>query len=538
MAAIFPKLALVEGYLERKMHEGDTHEWVYDPLHGYRTDDFAAVAANNMIELKSVGIDIGSSTSHLMFSNLVLVRQGIALSSRFKVVSREIAYRSDVMLTPYSNPLTIDTGCLSDFIRQTYAGAGLSADHVDTGAVIVTGEAAKKENAEAIVRMFSDQAGKFVCASAGPNLEAVMAAYGSGAVARSAESEKGGRTLLSVDVGGGTSKIAVVKNGQIIETAAINVGARLVAMDCGGSITRVEDPAQIIAREIGVDLALGGTAAPEKRAEMARLLADCLFNVLERRPLSALAEGLMLTPPITYTGKIDGVVFSGGVSEYIYGYETKDYGDLGIVLGQEIMRRARRPEFGIPVEDSEQRIRATVIGAAQYTLQVSGSTIFVSNDELLPLRNLQVMSPVLDGDGVTPASVAGAVRRAFQRFDAIEGERPVALAIRWSGDPAYKTIKALAEGVAQGLERTIANQMPVVLVFDADIGGMVGNLLVSELVPGCKVVSVDEIDLGDFDFIDIGQELRDIRAVPVVIKSLVFGSLKEKGYGVVSGSDN
>ena len=515
-------------------HDHDHH--VYDHFHGYRTDDSEAVSLNNRIELKSVGIDIGSSTSHLMFSRLVLARQGLALSSKFKVVAREVTHKSDVLLTPYSNPVAIDTESLARFVRQTYDAARLSPDDVDTGAVITTGEAAKKENAEAITRIFSDQAGRFVCASAGPNLEAVMAAYGSGAVARSVDEEKGGRTVLNVDIGGGTSKIAIVKDGRILDTAAINVGARLVALDSRGRAIRIEDAAQLVGEEIGIDIGLGRTLVPEEQVAFAKALADCLYNVLERRALSSLAEKLMLTPPLHYQGEIDCIGFSGGVAEYIYGRETKDYGDLGIVLGTEIRRRAMLPEFGIPLEEMQEGIRATVIGAAQYTLQVSGSTIFISHKGLLPLRNLQVMSLGLEENDLNRESVAQAIARAFQRFDLVEGEKPVALAIRWSGDPSYKLIRPLAEGIASELKQTIANNLPIVLVLDTDIGGILGNILASELVPGCKIVSVDEIELGDFDFIDIGEELKDLMAVPVVIKSLVFGTLRERVRSAVESS--
>ncbi|MCL5960871.1 MAG: ethanolamine ammonia-lyase reactivating factor EutA [Chloroflexi bacterium] len=520
------------------MHDAESHghDHVDDPFHGYRTDDRPTVSLNNMIELKSVGIDIGSSTSHLMFSRLVMVRQGLALSSKFKVVTREVNHKSDVLLTPYSNPATIDTPSLAEFISSTYADAKLSPSDIDTGAVIVTGEAAKKENAEAIVRLFSDQAGKFVCASAGPNLEAVMAAYGSGAVARSIDRDKGSRTVLNVDVGGGTSKIAVVKNGSIVETAAINVGARLVAMDSNGLLTRVEDAGRLVGEAMGIDVHYGWTLPSDKRLAMAQMLTDCLFDVLERRPLSSLSQKLMLTPTLSYQGKIDAVCFSGGVAEYIYEREIQDYGDLGQVLGAQIRQRAARPEFGIPLEKPEERIRATVIGAAQYTLQVSGSTIFVSNKGLLPLRNLQVMGLELDDNGLTPDSVALAIQRAFQRFDLVEGEKQVALAVRWSRDPSYRLVRALAEGIVSGLKQTVTTKLPVILLVDADIGSMLGNILHSELVPGCDIVSVDEIELGDFDFVDIGEELGDFKAVPVVVKSLVFGTIKDKDFSVVGPS--
>ncbi|MFC1943322.1 ethanolamine ammonia-lyase reactivating factor EutA, partial [Chloroflexota bacterium] len=169
----------------------------------------------DLMELMSVGIDVGTSTSHLMFSHLHLQRCGLELSSRFEVVKREVLFRSPVLLTPYRDGDAIDTEALEQFITRSYAEAGVESSQVDTGAVICTGEAVKKKNSEAIVRLFADQGGKFVCATAGPNLEAVLAAHGSGAVARSHSS-----TIMNIDIGGGTCKVAIVKNGAILDTAA------------------------------------------------------------------------------------------------------------------------------------------------------------------------------------------------------------------------------------------------------------------------------------------------------------------------------
>jgi ethanolamine utilization protein EutA len=203
------------------------------------------------ISLTSVGIDIGSSTSHLIFSRLLLRRQGIALSSRFVVVKREILHESPILLTPYIDKTTNHTDKLGDFIHESYQKAGLTPKDIDTGAVIVTGEAAKKKNAEAISALFSAQAGKFVCATAGHNLEAILAAYGSGAVHLTMH-EGNNYTVMNVDIGGGTSKIAITQNGKVIDTCAVEVGARLVAMDEQGRINRLEDTGVKIGNQAGI----------------------------------------------------------------------------------------------------------------------------------------------------------------------------------------------------------------------------------------------------------------------------------------------
>ena len=502
------------------LHEGHEDE---DEDGGMPMDEDHPMWRSERITLNSVGIDIGSSTSHLIFSRLTLRRQGIALSSRFVVVNREIIYESPILLTPYVDKTTIDTDKLDEFIHEAYRKAGLTPNDIDTGAIIVTGEAAKKKNAEAIAALFSAEAGKFVCATAGHNLEAILASYGSGAVAMTHD-EGGDFTVMNVDVGGGTCKIAVVQQGKVVDTCALEVGARLVAMDENGTINRIEDTALKIAKTAGVTLSLGGTMSEDDKEKFSKVLCDSLFEVLERGPLSPQVQDLLLTPNIEFKDPINAVMFSGGVSEYVYGYEKRDLGDLGIHFGRRVRKRANKLAGGnIPLRPAEVRIRATVIGASQYTVQVSGNTIYLSHPDLLPLRNLQVVTPEFEQtEAITSEEIKGAVDKALQRFDIQNGERAVALALRWELGPSYPLIRTLAEGLVGAMRGHVDKGHPLVLVFDADIAKLMGNIIERELLPGAGIISIDGIDLKDFDFVDIGQELPDAKAVPVVIKSLIF----------------
>lgn len=516
-------------------HEGHDHDHEdeeHEDVASMSLDEEHPMWRSERISLNSVGIDIGSSTSHLIFSRLILRRQGIALSSRFVVVKREILYESPILLTPYLDKTTIDTKKLDAFIAEAYRQAGLTPKDIDTGAVIATGEAAKKKNAEAIVALFSAQAGKFVCATAGHNLEAILSAYGSGAV-RMSYTEGNDFTVMNVDVGGGTSKVAIVKRGAVIDTAALEVGARLVAMDESGKINRLEDAGRKIGKAAKVPLRVGRKLKEDEKEAMAAILCDSLFEVLERGSVSPLTKSLMLTPKVGFKDHIDAIVFSGGVSEYIYGHENTDYGDLGNQLGRRIRERAQRLAGKIPVKAADVRIRATVIGASQYTVQVSGNTIYLSDPTLLPLRNLQVVNPhIHQTESLVASDVKDAVRRALQRFDIEDGERPAALAIHWELGPSYPLIRTLAEGVASAMKESVDKGQPLVLVFDADIAKLVGNIIEKEVLPGASIISIDGVDLKDFDFIDIGEELPDAKAVPVVIKSLIFRH-EERGRGHV-----
>ncbi len=275
---------------ELELHEG--HDDDFDEDDESVMDENHPMWRSERITLNSVGIDIGSSTSHLIFSRLTLRRQGVALSSRFVVINREILHESPILLTPYVDKTTIDTNKLGDFIHEAYRKSNLTPEDIDTGAIIVTGEAAKKKNAEAISALFSAEAGKFVCATAGHNLESILASYGSGAVHMTYH-EGGDFTVMNVDVGGGTSKIAIVQGGKVIDTCAIEVGARLVAMDENGVINRLEDTALKIAKMAGIDLALGGTMTEDDKEKFSQALCDSLFEVMERGKLSPQVQDLL-----------------------------------------------------------------------------------------------------------------------------------------------------------------------------------------------------------------------------------------------------
>jgi ethanolamine utilization protein EutA len=472
------------------------------------------------VELTTVGIDVGSSTSHLMFSRLHLQRLGQYLSSRYVVVKREMLHRSPILLTPYRADNTIDADALDAFLQQAYVEAGLTPAEVDSGAIILTGEAIKRTNARAVADLFADHAGKFVCASAGHNLEAILAANGSGALALSRQPVK---KVLNVDLGGGTSKLAIVSGGHVLETAAINVGGRLVAFDAEGRVTRIEPAARLVAHSLGLELRLGHVLTTTDQRRLADALASCLFEVIRCEPLSELAQQLMLTPALESNSAIDHVTFSGGVSEYLYEPETPDFGDLARLLAEAIRTRIESHALPAELQPAAERIRATVIGASQFTVQVSGNTIAVTRPEMLPIHNLPVLYPQLPSrDEIRPDELSAAIGRCFQRFDLEEGEQVVAIAIKWSGDPRYSLLRNLAEGIVRASQRTIAAGLPLVVVFANDFGKLIGGIIREEFASNSDVISIDGIELQEFDYIDIGAMLYPSHVVPVVVKSLVF----------------
>lgn len=474
------------------------------------------------LELTTVGIDIGSATSHLMFSRLRLRRLGRHLSSRYLVINREELYRSPVLLTPFTDGADIDAARLEAFASASFDEAGLTPKAVDSGAVILTGEAMKRSNARVVAELFAGEAGKFVCATAGHSLEARIAAHGSGAVAASRLTRQ---TILNVDVGGGTSKLAFIRNGEILETAAINVGARLVVMDEHERVVRLEPAASTVAESLGIRLHPQRVLSPRDQHRIAGALADCLIAAIRREPLPSLAEQLLLTAPLASVLPIDRIMFSGGVSEYVYEREERDFGDLARPLAQAIRARIATSALPAPIQATDEGIRATVIGASQFTVQVSGDTIMVSRPERLPLRNIPVLRLRLDS-GRSPATteVQAAVEHGFRRADLQEGEQTVALAIDWNGIPSYQALRSLSDGIALSLPRSLKLDQPLVLVFTSDFGKVVGEILHQELGIRNDVISIDSVEVKDLDYIDIGEVIYPARVVPVVVKSLLFGS--------------
>jgi len=495
-------------------HDHDDPGGEYDPT-------TSSLWAQDNITLLSVGIDIGSAGTQVIFSRVQLRRLSEDLTSRYFVVDRETVYQSPVALTPYISEERIDDRAIGGIIDAAYESAGVHPDDVDTGAVILTGEALRRENAKAIAEVLADVGGEFVCAAAGHHMESMLAAYGSGAAKTSHDR---GIPLLNIDIGGGTTKLALVEGGNVVHTAAIHLGGRLAVFDAEGRITRLDPGGQRLAALAGCTWNLGDTVSEDDITRVTSWMADALVAALTQDSPSPQIQGLWLTEPLGVIGGVEGAMFSGGVGEYVYGRETRDFGDLGLRLGHAIAERIEAGRLPFPLLPAGECIRATALGASEYSVQLSGNTIYLSSPgDLLPRKNLQVLQPpVVFGDVVDPAAVATAIQEHLHRFDVVEGESEIALAFRWRGAPAYPRLAGLARGIVQALPRTIAAARPVFVILDRDIAQTLGALLKEELGIASDVLALDGIALWDFDYIDLGRVRMPSFTVPVTIKSLVF----------------
>ena len=489
---------------------------------------------HDTVVLRTVGIDIGSSTSHLLFARVTSQRLAEGWSSRFVVTGREVLWRSPIVLTPFLADGTIDAHALARFIAHAYRDAGFARDDIDSGAVILTGEAIKRKNARAIQEIFARESGRFVCATAGHQLESILAAHGSGAAALS---RRRGECGLHVDIGGGTTKLALVDGGEIVSVAAFAVGGRLLARDAHGAWTRCDDAARLVAGQLGIDVAPSNLARPAVRREIARRMARVVGDHLAGATLDGLGRALALTAPLARTVQPAFLTFSGGVAEYLFGREQADHGDIAGLLAQEIAAQIRS-RIALPLVEPMEGIRATVIGASQFTVQVSGKTIYLSDGApsrsvappllpsllpaLLPAHNVPVLHLGLDLSGpIDPDRVAAALHEGAARLDLAPAAR-LAIAFRWQGEPAHARLFALAGAIARFAAPAGSRAEPLFLAIDGDVAASLGRMLHVELGLDCGLVSVDGIGLRELDFIDIGAVLEPAGVVPVVIKSLLF----------------
>jgi len=288
----------------------------------------------------------------------------------------------------------------------------------------------------------------------------------------------------------------------VTDLTALDVGARLICLDGSGRIVRIEEAGRRFAADLGITLEHGAQLSAEIARALAARMADRLFEAMNGGSPAAGGAGLLRLDPLAAGAAIARVSFSGGVSEYIYGREAQTYGDLGVLLAQEI--RARAAGWGPQLERANEGIRATVIGASQYTTQVSGPVF------------------ALDGDDIDSVAVAEAIKVVIKRLDLGDGDTPVAVFVPWRGSATFRRLDGFCQGVVDGLAPVLAEGHPLVLAGDGDVGGLMGIHLREEMQFDNAIVSIDGLELKEFDYIDIGAMLPNSGAVPVVIKSLIF----------------
>lgn len=497
----------------------------FEPEFEGAIEDHPLWQRDNVI-LVSVGIDIGSAGTQILFSRVHLKRQSVDLSSRYLVVSRETLFESRLMLTPYSSETLIDARRLGEIIDEAYHQARLHPENVDTGVVILTGEALRRENAERIAHILSEKCGDVVCASAGHHMEAMLAAHGSGAVQASFAR---GERVLNVDVGGGTTKLTVIDNGRVLSTAAVHIGGRLLALDANGRLARLDPAGRLHARRAGFEWHVGQAVSESELAQVADSMADDLVSAVTADPPPERVTELYLTDPIEHLEKVDSVMFSGGVAEFVYDREHRDFGDVGKLLGRALREAVDEGRLPWRLLPDSLGIRSTVLGCSEFTAQLSGNTGYISNpDLLLPRRNAKVIHPDFEFTDAFEADVlADAIRKHITRFEIADSDPNLVLSFHWEGAPRFERLARFAEGIRRGLSGRSARGQPMYVILDADIALNLGSILHRELGVETGVMVIDGLSLWDFDSVDLGNLRLPSGTVAVTVKSLVFSDIAD-----------
>ena len=471
----------------------------------------------------SVGIDIGTSTSQVIFSRLKVENTaGYFSVPSVSIIDKKVVYESPIYSTPLIDDSLIDGDAIEKIIEKEYQAAGVVPSQVETGAVIITGESARKENAQMVLEKMSRFAGDFVVSTAGPDLESVIAGQGSGA---QQFSEENGAVVVNLDIGGGTTNLVLFDGGEVKSRGCLDIGGRQVKIDRQGKIAYISKNAYEISKELNLPIEKG-EIADKKTLEklcggMCRLLEQTL-GIEEQSPLLKRIETngsqrfhLEEGRPVRY------LFFSGGVADCIY-QSNKDpfaYGDIGVLLGEAIRKGRLFQEF--KVIDPAQTIRATVIGAGSYTTAISGSTISYSYD-LFPMKNIPVLKLSKEEEDQCWNGDIDFLKRKAEWFLKQSDTDKLAAAIEGRRDPEYSSLKKLADTLIKGLGAVLQEGEPLLIIVRQDMGKALGQLIRRQVRDSRPVAVLDSIKAEENNFIDFGRPIMDGLAIPVVVKTLIF----------------
>lgn len=473
-------------------------------------------------KILSVGIDVGTSTTQLVFSELTIENvAGAFVVPRVEIVGKTVVHRSKIHMTPLISPELIDVEALRAIVEQEYRNGGFTPADIGTGAAIITGETARADNAASVLEALSNLAGEFVVATAGPQLESVLAARGAGIDTWSRELVNH-QVIANLDIGGGTTNIAAYQHGKLLGTSCLDIGGRLVRIT-DGRISYISRATKRLAEANRITIEVGD------RPDMERLRA--LTRVMARQ----LAMGIGLVPPdemqpLMYTN--DGVPlassiapkvisFSGGVADLIDAPELGDpfrYGDIGPLLGRAI---AEDSAFSLVERfHGVETIGATVVGAGVHTTDISGSTISYAAG-LLPMLNVPIIR-IDDEETADPLALARTIDERLRLHHPDDPSRSVAIAMTGAGLDSFAAVQDLADAIIAGARSVLEGPEPLVVVLEHDRAKVLGQSLAVKRGRQDDLICIDGVHTALGDYIDIGLPVGDGRAVPVVVKTLVF----------------
>ncbi|MDH5040051.1 ethanolamine ammonia-lyase reactivating factor EutA [Enterococcus faecalis] len=468
--------------------------------------------------LLTVGIDLGTSTTQLVLSELTVENFASAFTvPRISISDKKVIYRSDIIFTPLLNQSEIDAEPIKAFVAEQYRQAGIQKQDIQMGAVIITGETARKSNANNVLRALSGYAGDFVVATAGPDLESIIAGKGAGAQTYSETKRK---PVVNLDIGGGTTNLAVFKDGEVIDTACFDIGGRLIKLDQQQKITYIAPKIQEIINKKGLTLHVGDQATEQNLLPIISELVAVLENSIGLGTQSPFYQLLVTNHPLRKGGELPIVTFSGGVADCLNTTSTNlfKYGDIGLLLGKYLRKSLI---FSVKeVLESAETIRATVVGAGSHTAEISGSTI-AYREQILPVKNIPILKLAQEDETLTATELGQRIQEKLN-WHRIEETPQIALAIRGMNNPTFADIQRYGQGIVEGLASLIAEQMPIIVMVDEDMAKALGHALSAHLPKDYPFICLDSVKVENGDYVDIGLPVAEGAVLPVIVKTLVF----------------
>lgn len=450
-------------------------------------------------EILSTGIDIGTTTTHLIVSRLVIaVKEGFGCAPKVEIEDKEIIYMSQIYFTPLESDGRISAKGVKNIIDSEYKKAKISPDMLKSGAVIITGESARRRNAKELLFEISKYAGDFIIAEAGGDTESVLAGKGVGGQELSADELC---RVCTVDIGGGTTNIALFEDGEAVAASCIDAGGRLIQVNCDKStavISEILPSVRPLLDENKIDIEVGAGINPDTERKICDALVARIINELEAFP------------------KADKYIFSGGVSACMgEEYSKYRFGDFGVLLAEKL----KSSDFFTRRNCSyaKNSIRATVIGAGNFSFEISGSTIACLNCSL-PIKNI----PCVKINVTDSESLKTACARLASRIAEFSPKKPVAISFDGFSAITADEMLFLAKETVDNSAELIKNRHPLIVLIDKDIGKAFGICLKRLLPADYPVLCIDCVSAGDNDYLDIGESVGGGKAVPVSVKQLVF----------------